>query len=412
MEDKALYTQILGLQPPWEIVNIELDLKRERIDVYIEWPYDTDAPCPVCREEQKDALCKIHDRRQERVWRHLDTCQMKTYIHCHIPRIKCHHHGIKTIQIEWADEKVRFTHLFEWLAIQMLKSSANRSQTAKILRVSWDELNRIMSRAVERGLSRRQNEIIQVLGMDEKSFLSGHSYVTVMTDNVRKRVIDVAENRDEDAVDTLWQGLSDEQRKNVQSVCIDFWKAYISGVHRHAPQADIVFDRFHVTKYLNEAVDKVRKKEHRDLCRRKDNCLAKTKYLWLKNPENWTTKDENRYAVLSKNQLAVGRAWNRKELFREFWSLTSVEEAEVFFKRWYFSATHSRLKPIIEVAKMLKRHLDGLLTWIKYQISNGLAEGFNAKIQQIKSIARGFRYFKNYRIAILFHLGDLDMIPQ
>jgi len=133
--------------------------------------------------------------------------------------------------------------------------------------------------------------------------------------------------------------------------------------------------------------------------------------LWLKNPENWTTKDKNHYAILAENQLAVGRAWNRKELFREFWSLTTISEAEVFFKRWYFSATHSRLKPIIEVAKMLKRHLAGLLTWIKHHITNGLAEGLNSKIQQIKSIARGFRDFKNYRIAILFHLGGLDMIP-
>ena len=409
MEDKALYSQILGIQPPWEIVDIDLDMKQERIDIFVEWPVHTDAPCPVC---EKEVLCKVHDRRKERVWRHLDTCQMKTFIHSHIPRVKCPHHGIKTIHINWANEMVRFTHLFERLAIQMLKSSANRSQTAKVLRVSWDELNRIMSRAVDRGLSRRKNEFILSIGMDEKSFLSGHRYVTVMTDIQGKRVIDVAENRDKDAVDTLWQELSDEQRKNVQSVCMDFWKAYISGALRHVPQADIVYDRFHVTKHLNEAVDKVRKNEHREMRQKKDTSLSGTKYLWLKNPENWTAKDEDRYAVLSENQLAVGRAWNRKELFRGFWSLTTINEAEAFFKRWYFSATHSRLKPIIEVAKMLKRHIEGLLTWIKHHITNGLAEGLNSKIQQIKSIARGFRDFNNYRIAILFHLGGLDMIPH
>jgi transposase len=411
MEDKALYSEILGLKPPWEIVDIKLDMEHERVDIYVEWPYITEAACPVCRENNQATYCKVHDRRKERVWRHLDTCQMKTFIHCHIPRITCPCHGVKTIKIDWADEKVRFTHLFERLAIQMLQMSANRSQTAKILRVSWDELNRIMSRAVDRGLSRRQNEIILSIGMDEKSFMSGHSYVSVMTDHKRKRVIDVAENRDENAVDTLWLGLSKKQLENVQSVCIDFWKAYISGARRHAPQADIVYDRFHVSKHLNDAVDKVRKREHRKLCNENDNRLSKTRYLWLKNPENWTTQDENCYAVLSKNQLAVGRAWNRKELFREFWELPTIEEAKAFFKHWYFSATHSRLKPIIEVAKMLKRHLEGLLTWIKHHITNGLAEGFNSKIQQIKSIARGFRNFKNYRIAILFHLGGLDMIP-
>ena len=394
------------------IEHIDLDIEQERIDVYVEWPSKAEAPCPVCQQEQKETLYKIHDRRKKRVWRHLDTCQMKTFIHSHLPRITCPNHGVKTIKIDWADEKVRFTHLFEGLAIQMLKSSANRSKTANILRVSWDELNRIMTRAVDRGLSRRKNDIIHSIGMDEKSFLSGHRYVTIMTDNLGKRVINVAENRDTDAVNTLWEGLTDVQRDNVQSVCMDFWKAYISGARRHAPQADIVYDRFHVTKHLNEAVDKVRKKEHRKLCRVKDNSLSKTKYLWLKNPENWTERDKDRYVILSENQLAVGRAWNRKELFREFWSLTTKEEAKAFFKHWYFSATHSRLKPVIEVAKMLNRHLEGLLSWIKHHVTNGLVEGFNSKIQQIKSIARGFRDFNNYRISILFHLGGLDILPH
>jgi len=231
-----------------------------------------------------------------------------------------------------------------------------------------------------------------------------------MTDIKGKRIIDVAEDRDRTAVDTLWQKLTKNQRNHVQAVCMDFWKAYISGVARHVPQDDIVHDRFHVTKYLNEAVDKVRKREHRDLQKKKDKRLSGTKYLWLKNPESWTAKDKEHFAILSGNQLAVGRAWNRKELFREFWSATSVTEAEQFFKCWYFSATHSRLKPIVEVVKMLKRHLAGLLTWIKHQITNGLREGLNSKIQQIKSIARGFRDSKNYRIAILFHLCGLDMI--
>jgi transposase len=412
MEDKALYTQILGIRVPWEITDIDLKMDQEQVDIYVEWPAGIEAPCPVCQKEHKERICKVYDRRKERVWRHLDTCQLKTFIHSHIPRIKCPIHGVKTISINWADEMARFTHLFEGLAIQMLKMSANRSQTAKVLRISWDELNRIMLRAVDRGLSRRKREIIPSIGIDEKSFLSGHSYVTIMTDHKRKRVIDVGENRDEDAVNTLWQGLSDEQRENVQSVCMDFWKAYISGARRYVPQADIVYDRFHVSKHLNEAVDKVRRKEHRELCRQKDTRLSKTKYLWLKNPGNWTEKDKGRYDILSESQLSVGRAWNRKELFREFWSLTTIEEAEIFFKRWYLSATHSRLKPIIEVAKMLKRHLEGLLAWIKHHVSNGLVESFNSKIQQIKSIARGFRDFNNYRIAILFHLGGLDMYPH
>jgi len=410
MEEKALYTQILGIQSPWQIDHVDLDMIKERVDIFVKWP-DKDAPCPECKKAGEENICKVHDRREERIWRHLDTCQMMTYIHCCIPRIKCSEHGVLSVHVTWADEMTRFTQLFERLAIQMLRCSANRSQTAKILRVSWDEINQIMERGVSRGLSRRKEETIHSIGMDEKNFLSGHSYVTVMTDIEGKRVIDVAIDRDETAVNRLWEGLTVNQRGQVKAVCTDFWRAYITGVSRYVPQADTVYDKFHVTKHLNVAVDKVRKREHRHLIKEKNRNLSGTKYLWLKNPENWTTKESDRFKSLSDQQLAVGRAWNRKELFREFWASSTQDEAEKFFKRWYFSATHSRLEPIIEVAKMLKRHIDGLITWVKHHITNGLAEGLNSKIQQIKSIARGFRNFKNYRIAILFHLGGLDMIP-
>ncbi len=126
MEDKALYTQILGIQSPWEVMDIELDIDQERIDISVEWPAGMQAHCPVCQKENKETLCKIHDRRKERVWRHRDTCQMKTFIHSHIPRVKCPEHGIKTITIDWADEMARFSHLFEGFAIQMLKMSSGR----------------------------------------------------------------------------------------------------------------------------------------------------------------------------------------------------------------------------------------------------------------------------------------------
>lgn len=232
MEDKALYTQILGIQSPWEIVHVNLDVIKERVDVYVEWPAQTPSPCPACLKASKENLGKVHDRREERVWRHLDTCQMMTFIHCRIPRVRCPEHGVLSINVSWAEEMARFTQLFERLAIQMLRCSANRSQTAKILRISWEEINQIMERGVSRGLSRRKEETIHSIGMDEKNFLSGHSYVTVMTDIEEKRVIDIAIDRDETAVNGLWEGLTENQRGQVKAVCTDFWRAYITGVSR------------------------------------------------------------------------------------------------------------------------------------------------------------------------------------
>ena len=412
MNDKELYTKILGIEPPWEIKDLQLALEKGRIDIEVRLQSSHEPVCPVCQSEGKRRICKIHDRRAERIWRHLDTCQYKTYIHCRIPRVKCPEHGVLSMEVPWAEGQSRFSLLFESYAIHLLQASQNRSKSAEILRISWDEMDGIMRRGVERGLSRRDSTAIPNVGMDEKSFLKGHRYVSILVDHSRKCVLEVAEGRDEMAVNSLWTSLTSDQRQSVKAVSMDFWQAYKSGALRHVPQAKIVHDKFHISKYLNESVDKVRRQEHGRLNKQKDTSLSGTRYLWLKRSDNWTEKDAEKFAELAEKQLKVGRAWNRKELFNEFWICESRDKAYAFFKRWFFSATHSQLAPVIKVAKMFKRHIEGILNWIEHKISNGLTEGINSRIQQIKSVARGFRNFKNYRVAILFHLGGLDMLPH
>jgi transposase len=177
------------------------------------------------------------------------------------------------------------------------------------------------------------------------------------------------------------------------------------------PDAPIVHDRFHIAAYLGKAVDTVRKWEHRILKKNGDDRLTGAKYLFLKNENNRTEAERVRFQELMEGELKVGRAWTLKESFRHFFDCLDRDEAKAFFKRWYFRATHSRLKPMIGVAKLLKRHLDGLLAYCEHGISNAVTEGLNAKIQSIKASARGFRSFKHYRIAILFSCGKLDMMP-
>lgn len=406
MDDKELYRQILGVVAPWKIEKIELKMDNDRVDIYLEWPYGTDGICPECGK-----VCKIHDRREERDWRHLDTCQLKTFIHCRIPRVKCSEHKTKTMEVPWAEDMSRFTRQFERIAIQFLETSENRKKTAENLRLSWDEMNYIMTKAVKRGIERRADEPIKYIGMDEKSFLKGQNYITVMTDTEGKRILDVAKNRTTESVDKLWGTLTEKQKNGIEAVSMDFWKVYIKGAENHVPWADIVHDRFHIEKYLNGAVDKVRRKEHKNLKPLKDDTLTGTKYLWLKSKQNFTKENKSDFKKLNIDQLSVGRAWNRKELFRHFWSYTYEGSARKFFKKWYFSATHSRLEPVIDVAKMLKRHFKNILTYIRHRITNAFAEGINSKIQHIKATARGFRNFENYRISILFYCGKLDLYP-
>jgi transposase len=134
--------------------------------------------------------------------------------------------------------------------------------------------------------------------------------------------------------------------------------------------------------------------------------------LWLTNPHNWTEQQQASFNELRDKGLKVARAWSIKEMFSGLWDYRYEKAARRFFKRWFCWATHARLKPMAEVAKKLQRHLDNILTYLEHRITNAVAEGLNSKIQQIKSAARGFRKFENYRIAILFFCGKLDMYPQ
>jgi transposase len=268
-----------------------------------------------------------------------------------------------------------------------------------------------MRRAVERGLERRELEALKHLGMDEKSFKRGHSYITLLSDLEQSRVLDVVEERTTEAAAQLWSTLTPEQKKSIEAVAVDMWEPFIQSIQQAVPEADIVHDKFHVSKYLGEAVDKVRRQEHKELLAQGDETLKGTRQLWLYNPQNFSPEQRKEFAALKDQQLKVARAWAAKELFTRFWTYQEEGWARRFFKDWFGWVSRSRLKPMADVAGLLKRHLDHLLTYLKHHITNAVTEGLNSKIQSIKSAARGFRNFKNYRTRILFFCGKLGLYP-
>jgi transposase len=203
--------------------------------------------------------------------------------------------------------------------------------------------------------------------------------------------------------------LPESQRAKIKAVAMDMWKAFMSAVKTICPTAAIVHDKFHVSKYLGEAVDHVRRQESRTLNEQADERLKGTRQLWLFAREKLSEKDRDYLYQLQQSDIKTGRAWSLKENFRHFWECLDEETAFMTFRGWYGWATRSQLKPIIKVAKMLKRHLNGLMSYIEHRITNAVSEGFNSRIQSIKSAARGFRNFDNYRIRILFFCGKLDL---
>jgi transposase len=306
------------------------------------------------------------------------------------------------VSVPWAEARGRFTKLFERLAIDVLKA-CDVSSAAALLRISWDEAWGIQERAVERGLARKKEKPLTDIGVNEKAIAKGHQYMTLVCD-LREGTVEYAgEGRKTET-------LSPEQKAGIRAVSMDMWNPFCQATLRHVPDASgkIVFDRFHIMSHVGKAVDTVRKRELRD---GEVPELKGTKYLWLYSKENLPEFQRARFDALRALNLKDGRAWAMKEELRSLWHASSLEEAKAFWKRWFWWATHSRLKPMREVAYLIKRHLFNVLTYLVHPVTNAVAEGLNSKIQTIKKRAYGFRNKERFKIAIYFHCGGLNLYP-
>lgn len=410
MRDTELYRHLLGLEVPWTVSRVELNAKDQRVDVWAEHARGTRWPCPEC--EEGSAMLTAHDHAPERSWRHLDSCQFMTYLHARPPRVNCPTHGVKQVRLPWADPKARFTALFERFAIDVLLETDVLGAT-RILRISWDEAWHIQERAVARGMAVKGKNIVARVGVDEKSAAKGHKYLTLVSDLDRGTVEYIADDRKTESLNSYFVKLTPEQIQGIEAIAMDMWEPFEHAIHAHVPEAakKIVFDRFHIMQHVGRGVDSVRKQEHRELRAQGDDTLARSKYLWLYAEENIPEQSRARFEELRDADLKTGRAWSMKETLRGLWDHTERSAGEAHWKHWYFWATHSRLKPMIEAARTVRRHIVNVLTYFEHRITNAVSEGLNSKIQTIKKRAYGFRNKENFKTAIYFHCGGLQLYP-
>jgi len=319
------------------VTDVDLKVAEREVRVRVEWEVrvrvEWDAtqghlPCPVCRRP-----CPGYDHREERSWRHLDSCEFATWLVARTPRVECAEHGVQSAEVPWSRPNSRFTLAFETFALRVLSATRTQSQAASILRISPDRLHELMAGAVERGMSRRDpGEPIPRVTLDETSQGPRHDYLTVLTDG--ERVLEVTEGRTRQAAETaLETGLSPAQREGVGAVTMDMWLPFEQAQATVLPRAEIVYDRFHLARDLNGAVDATRRTEVRQS--KAAVLLKRTRYLGLKNREDLTEKEQARWSALRSGGLETMKAWALKEAFRPFFSCPSVAAGEVFFHRWY-----------------------------------------------------------------------------
>ena len=324
MEDLSLLNKILEFGNGWRVKNFRIDKRSKEIDIDLEF---VDKTCFYSKEESE---CAIYDYSKARRIRHLDLFGYKSYLNFRTPRAKLSNEDIKIIPLDFADKRVSFTFDFEIKVILTLEMSQNQSKTANYLSTSFEIVHNIMKRAVKIGLVRRELDDVRVLSLDEKSFSNGHQYFTVLSDPKDKRVLDIIEGRRlEDAQELIQKTLTPTQQNNINWVTMDMWQPYISCVEEILPNADIVHDNFHIIKYLNKAVDDVRKSEVKA-----NEELKKTKYLFLKSKENWTQNQEIKFQEINQINLKTADAWRMKENFKEIYGFWNPEQCINFFKQF------------------------------------------------------------------------------
>lgn len=409
MYGTEVFQQILGLQAPWTVADVKLDLEVGQVDIYVEHADSTKFCCPQC---DRELAC--YDHVAERRWRHLDTMQYRTILHAEPPRVKCPEHGVKQVQLPWAEKNSRFTLLFERFSIDVLLATQTVQGAAGILRASWDETWHILKKAVARGKARKTDTVMPRIGIDEKAFRKGQNYISLIYDLDRSTVEAISDGNDSNAGNACFSQLSQAQRDGVEAIAMDMSAAYVKSAKENIPLAEtkIVHDRFHVMKLATEAVDKVRRGEHRKLSADGDKRLSRTRYLWLSSQENLSEQQRERFDAVYTQGLETGKAWAYKEMLRDLWHHADATSATVYFKDWYKRVIHTKLSPLKKVARTIRDRLANVVSYCTHFITNAVAEGMNSRIMSIKRRVGGYRNRENFKTAIYFYCGGLDLYPH
>lgn len=396
MFTEQFFELLLDFGEEWIVKEVQTNLELNEIDIFVEY-------FPTKKN------LKVYDYAPLRRWRHLDTMQFKTFINCRLPRFETEDGKVETLQPSWADKHNRHSYLFESAVISLLMATKNQTQTAQLMRCKFDVVNRIMHGATQRGMERRKEskELVEHLSIDEKSFRAGHHYATVLSNPLQGNVLEVVEHRTKQACETLLdKALSEQERQVVKTISLDMWESFLVVAQEKLPAAEIIHDKFHLIKYLSEAIDKVRRREVKE-----HQQLKHARYALLKNEKNLTEKQRLKFEEIREMNLEVSKAWQARENFKLICQNRSREDARIIFEQWSKAVIESGVKEVIKVAEMFANHLTGVINAMITKFNNALAERLNGKIQLIKSIGRGYRKFANFRSAILFFYGKLDLFP-
>jgi transposase len=401
MTEFKIFTSALNLQAPWYISKVELKNSDTGEDLHITINHEMNV-----KFEYEDKHCPVYDH-QLRTWRHLNFFQHQCYIHARVPRVMTMDKKVRLIQVPWADSGSSFTLLFELNILELIHLGMSASGAGRKLNIGARRVFNIVNKRVSNALATQPLEDVQALSIDETSSRKGHNYLTVLCDRLKKKVVGISEGKDIKAVENclLDMEIRGATKQAVKEITMDMSRSYIASAAKYLDQADIVFDRFHIMKKLNEVVDQIRRQEQKQFKLEFKN----TRYLWLRNSDKLTLDQSERLNQLSKQFPQIGQTYRLKEMFKEVMDLAYKDSKLKWINLWIKQAKKINIEPLNKFINMLHNHWYGIKGYFKRKSTNAYAERVNLKIQEIKRIAKGYRNIQNFMLMIYFHLGGLKL---
>jgi transposase len=406
MDMDELLEHVLALPAPWKIVGSDLNQAQMRVDVRV--AYDgSRGPCPECAKDSPR-----HDSVVSK-WRHLNLCDHQTWIVCELPRVRCPEHGVKKMNVPWAEWWSRFTARFESVVIDWLLE-ASISAVARNFALTWDQVDEIMKRAVQRGSARSERCTPTRIGVDETSFQKRHKYVTIVCDLEGGKVLHIADGRSKASLDSFFEGMDRKQLDAIDVVAMDMHMPYILSAAKFVPNLaeKLCFDRFHVAQLLSKAVDQTRRSESKRLAAAGDTSLKRTRYLWLRSKKDLPRKLGKQLADLLETATQMSKVWMIKEAASKLWHYKTRTWARKAWLQLCKVALAFEIPALTKAVDTVLNHLLGIVNAIVLQATNARSESINSRVQAIKRRANGYRNRDRFRTSIMFHLGGLDLYPR
>lgn len=363
--------------------------------------------CSIC-----GCRAPLYDHLDYRLFSFVPLWNIPVYLRYRMRRVNCPVHGVRVEQIPWADGKSHITKPFQLFLAQWARKLSWK-ETAEAFNATWDDVYRSIKTIVEYGMAHRNLDGITAIGVDEIQYKHGHKYLTLVyqIDAGMRRLLYVGRDRKAKTLLRFFRAFGKERTARIKFVCSDMWKPYLKVIKKKCINALHILDRFHIVQHLNRCVDKVRAMEVKERKQEgyDEEVLKNTKFCFLKNEENLTDKQNLKLKDVLKHDLKSVRAYLLKESFRLFWDYKSPYWAEWYLNKWCERAMLSRLEPIKEFVKMLRKHQPLLMNWFKAKkaYSSGAVEGLNRKINLVTRRSYGFRSYEVLKIALYHTMGEL-----